>query len=272
VPGPPGATGATGPQGVPGPEGPIGPTGAPGPTKITNLGPTYVTDPTVIGTAPFLRVKDPATTFDGRLMRNVPSVILSTNMAWDGVNFLADDVAKGSAGLFLVQGASESLLQWYDAPAGPNPKAVSIGLSIGRATGIVERGRNVAMGDWIDVAYNAANFTTNSAAAWTVTAVEQVTLAYTLIGKTMILSFYLQQTGLGSPAPTELRIKIPGNYLADKAQRPAVLQFFDLTWTSGVIATVAGGNYIGLQKIAGGTWSAGSANLWVIGQIAIPLQ
>jgi hypothetical protein len=231
--------------------------------------------PTVTATGPLssVNVKIDGALDQGRLQRNAAgSFIVGSNLQWDGTNFIADDVNKGSIAWFLVPGTTGPSIHMYDCPAGPNPRSVVYATEIGRFIGIKERGRTVAMGEWIDVPYSAANFTTNSAAPWTVTAVQQITLAYMLVGKTMFVNIWLNPTTLGTPAPTELRIKIPGGFLSAMNQRTAALQFQDAGWFGGIFNMVPGGNYIGCQKMAGGQWSGGASNIGIIGQAIIELQ
>lgn len=76
---------------------------------------------------------------------------------------------------------------------------------------IYERGRTVAMGAWTSVPYNSGNFTA-SAGTWGVDNADQVTYAYTLVGKTMTLTWHIKQTDVSNAAT--LRIAIPGGFLA----------------------------------------------------------
>jgi hypothetical protein len=229
---------------------------------------------TAAGSLPSVNVSLSGQLDQGRLQRNAAgSFILSSNLQWDGTNFIADDITKGSVAWFLVPGTTAPSIHMYDCPAGPNPRSIVYASEIGRFIGIKERGRNVAMGDWTDVAFNAANFSSNSASTWTMAAGSQITLAYTLIGRTMLVNFWLNPTTVSAAAaPTELRIKIPGGYLSAVNQRTANLQFYDAGWFAGVINLVPGGNYIGLQKMSAGQWSGGASNIAIIGQMAIELQ
>lgn len=138
--------------------------------------------------------------------------------------------------------------------------------------GYVERGRTTALGEWTNVAFNAANFTA-SAGNWTVDAGDQITLRYTLIGKTMIVAFTIAGTDV-SAAPTQLRIAIPGGLTA--AQR------MDATCTivnagaaaeQGQIFVAAAGTTINIERNGGAafTTTAGD-NTNVVGQIAFEVQ
>lgn len=77
-----------------------------------------------------------------------------------------------------------------------------------------ERLRTTPMGEWISVPFAAGNFTANGAMTWTLTAPDQVTFKYTLIGKTMLLNIYLDSTTVGGVLNTTLSIAIPGGFVA----------------------------------------------------------
>lgn len=74
---------------------------------------------------------------------------------------------------------------------------------------ISERLRTVAMGAWTAVAFAAANFTATGT-TWTVTATQQVTLKYMLIGTTLFVTFYINTSTVGA-ATANLLLTLPLN-------------------------------------------------------------
>jgi hypothetical protein len=82
---------------------------------------------------------------------------------------------------------------------------------------LYEKQRTTPMGHWIDVPYNAANFTANTG-SWTVSSGNAFTYAYCLIGKTLILSCYIGGSST-SGSPTELRVALPGGFTASRYQK-----------------------------------------------------
>jgi hypothetical protein len=73
---------------------------------------------------------------------------------------------------------------------------------------LYEKGRATPMGHWTDIPFNAAHFSTPTAGAtWTVTAAN--TWAYTLVGKTVILSLTILSTGTIAGAPLFLQVQLP---------------------------------------------------------------
>ena len=90
--------------------------------------------------------------------------------------------------------------------------AISAGTTVTATTGVLERGRSVAMGIWTTVTYAAGNFTA-SAGTWTVDAADQTTFKYMLIGKTLFVNFVIANTDV-SDAGVSLRITLPGGFTA----------------------------------------------------------
>jgi hypothetical protein len=299
IQGPIGNTGPQGPQGDPGPTGPAGtdnPTHVVGPAsatdnaiarfdlatgkKIKNSPIASISDAggltgamggiTITDTRPEVVLATPGTLGKARFASNIGgTTLISQNVTFDGANRNLDDITQPGIEWNLYNG----IIQMLSAAAGANPRTFLVMFAIRADGSIIERQRTTALGEWTAVPYSQANFSTNSAATWTIDAADQVTLAYTLIGKTMILSFYFNSTSIGTPAPTELRITIPGGYVAAKSMQTATLRFFDATWQAGLCVVGAGANYIGLQKIASGAWTASVVNnIYAIGQIAFEIQ
>jgi hypothetical protein len=119
-----------------------------------------------------------------------------------------------------------------------------------------ELGRATALGVWIDIPYNQANFGA-TAGTWTVPA--QTTFAYMLVGKTMMLSFYLASTTI-SAAPGALIITVPGGFTCSR-----IITGSFAYYTGSIAATgwsVAQGTTIYLYRdILGTPWIAGQAHV-----------
>ena len=62
---------------------------------------------------------------------------------------------------------------------------------------LTERGRSIPVGEWINIPYNAADYTTSTAATWRVDAADLRTLKYMLVGKTVTIIFTLLLRALG---------------------------------------------------------------------------
>ncbi len=74
-----------------------------------------------------------------------------------------------------------------------------------------ERGRSVAMGEWVDQAFNAANYTTSGGGGvtWGVDAGDVALNRYTLVGKTVTWQINIDSTDIAGGTPTHLRVAVP---------------------------------------------------------------
>lgn len=99
-------------------------------------------------------------------------------------------------------------------------------------TGVFEHGRSVAMGEWINIPFNAANFFGDGVITWTVASGDMITNRYTLIGKTMFWSVFIGSSIVGGSPSTRFFIVPPFPFAATYSLfRPARLSigstFFD---------------------------------------------
>jgi hypothetical protein len=86
------------------------------------------------------------------------------------------------------------------------------------ATGsISERARTTALGEWIAVPYVSTNYTATTG-TWIVTASQAVSVWYTLVGKTMTVSFLITGSSLTLATATWLQIKIPAMATSTRQQ------------------------------------------------------
>lgn len=132
---------------------------------------------------------------------------------------------------------------------------------------------DAVLGQWTAVPYSAANFTAN-AGTWTVDAGDVVTYAYTLVGKTMWLNFYLSATSVVAPLPAELRIALPGGATAAQVTVAPGLSVFDgSAYRVGSLVTAVGSAYVSLRLDPAGTatWPATTNATTVGGMVCLPL-
>jgi hypothetical protein len=128
------------------------------------------------------------------------------------------------------------------------------------------------MGEWIDVPYSAANFSAPSG-TWVVDAADVSTYQYTLIGKTIIIAFYIVNTTV-TGTNAYLRLAIPGGFLAAKEQRGnGQANDAAAATVAGLMRVTPGGAYIELYKtLAGGNWSAATNTTNFAGQFMFSIQ
>jgi hypothetical protein len=136
------------------------------------------------------------------------------------------------------------------------------------------RNRNTADGEWLAVAHNAANFAAFGGGTFGVDAADQATFAYTLINKTMTVSYTLLTTTV-SGSPAELYIAIPGGFTAARRMDSAIgLCIENGATCSGYVAKVsgAGAAAIVLYKPSGAAWTNSTNNNYFGGQITFEIQ
>jgi len=125
--------------------------------------------------------------------------------------------------------------------------------------------------EWIDVPFNAGNFSA-STGTWTVTALNQTTFTYVIMGKTMILSCYIANTSV-SATPTFLQMLIPGGYLP-ASQQTYIAEGIDSV-LGGVPTTaivVGGAGIIFIQQLTGVPWNTSVGATAIYFTISIRIQ
>lgn len=127
---------------------------------------------------------------------------------------------------------------------------------------------------WITPAFNAADFSANGAMTWTVGSGDVVTYAYMIVGKMMIVNYYLNVTTVGGTLNSTLKIKIPAGKIS--AKRAAIpFNFADNgVEGTGISFIFEGDTIINLQKGIGGfiNWAASTNNTTVAGSITFEIQ
>jgi len=195
---------------------------------------------------------------------------LASNFGYDGTNYFLDDQTKQGGYLFFGV-LSDGSFQYYPIPAGTNPRpAPSFPAFIVTNTGqLKERARTVALGEWIDIPYAAGNYTP---AAWVVAAGDQLTLSYTLIGRTCILNFRLETMSV-TTAQTELALTLPAAITA-VGQNP----FVPIAGMSAGAALTAPCAYVAgaqlrfrMNRTATTSWPVQTDTLYLLGSIAFEI-
>ena len=150
-----------------------------------------------------LRIGEPA---GGEVGFSAPANILSAA----GLMIRGSAFVKSGAG--VVTTAASLYVQ--DAPTfGTNNYALWVADGTTFLGGpLHERGRTMALGDWVPVPYLAADFTVNSG-QWLVEFGDVRQFTYMLVGKTITVAFSIVSTTCIA-AGNELRIKIPGGFIA----------------------------------------------------------
>lgn len=121
---------------------------------------------------------------------------------------------------------------------------------------------------WATPTFAAGNFTGNNSMTWTVASADVVTLAYTVVGKQMTVSFNIQQTTVGGTPSTDLQIAIPLGLTSAKSMHNACFINDNLAGNAvGRVFVTVGGSTVNIAKIDGAAWSASTDNTYVFGEI-----
>lgn len=196
------------------------------------------------------------------------AVIIGTNPAQSGAIRLAN-----AATIQARNAANNADVAALTVTAADAIQLGGAGTNVLHGGDLYEKGRTTPIGHWITVPYDTNNF--QSAAGqtgWTVPSGSVVSYQYTLIGKTLILNFYLGPTTV-SPATSELRLMVP-TYPASAVTliHPITASDAGGAWATAW-ATLGGGEYIiRLRRDPQGTqsWTAGSGT-YVAGQLVVAL-
>jgi hypothetical protein len=106
-----------------------------------------------------------------------------------------------------------------------------------------------APGVWVDVPFSAANFTASGGAAWTVAASNVLLNRYTVIGKTVVWSVYVENTSISGATPAELYIRIPGGFTVKPySGSTATAQLNDATPHGGTVYGHLNGTKVTIQQ------------------------
>jgi hypothetical protein len=107
---------------------------------------------------------------------------------------------------------------------------------------------------WIDLPYNAANFTAAPGMTWTVAAGNVFVYAYMLEGKKLTLTALITNTTIGGTAAADLRVALPPGLTV-------AVYGINTAWTtqgSAVVYPVVGQPYVSIYKTDLSPWALGA--------------
>ena len=130
--------------------------------------------------------------------------------------------------------------------------------------------RNYEYGKWKTPTFAAGDFTSD-VGSWTVAAGDVAVYSYCVMDSVMHLQFKINTTTVGT-TPAELRIKIPGGFVAAQ-DLDALYQFSDNNgaWTVGTARVITSGGTTDIRLFPGlpgaGAWSNSTDLTYVYGQL-----
>jgi hypothetical protein len=279
--GPAGPTGPTGPTGNTGPQGPIGNTGPQGPQGVK--GDTGATGPSG-ATAPHHVNHEPGGSdlIVNNAWTNQPNIftkwqeITGSGLAADSPTIVLTDPTQAAnarkcriinyLGNLYLQTVSDDLL------VGQGSVSIDRVGNINISGKVNERNRSAPMGEWINVPFNAANFTAASGMTWTVTAGNITTNRYMLIGKTLFWQCWIDNSTFGGTLNYFVNIAIPGGFTSNAygTGNVSYMSHGNGTYDNTAMAYWFAINYIYITSKVGG-WTAG-ANASIRFNVVIEIQ
>jgi hypothetical protein len=140
---------------------------------------------------------------------------------------LSADVRAENAGAGWIAQQMQEMVAQVSASFGREHNDDDTHSSIHATGTIAERGRAVAMGEWIDIPFAATKFTATGGMNWTVTAANVVMLAYTLIGNTIFLAFEIDSTSIAAPLSNGLEIALPAGIYPKRTNTTNIARVID---------------------------------------------
>jgi len=142
------------------------------------------------------------------------------------------------------------------------------------AKALREHGRAVPMGEFIAVPYNAADFTGYGSMLWNVEDTDFIYAAYTLIGKTMFLSFQINTSSIAGTPSTLLYMKIPGGFVASHTILGTacyVRNGASAALLNGYLVASAGFDKLGIAKVEETAFVLSNHTTYVYANAVIPV-
>mgnify|MGYP001567602263 CR=1 FL=1 len=138
---------------------------------------------------------------------------------------------------------------------------------------IHERGRTTAVGDWVNVPFQTSPFTADGGAAWTMTKAAYQFVRYMLAGTTLTIAWYFEGSTVATATPTQLKMRLPNNYLPARQLFGPMLYDDNGTLGTGMVQAVANRpDLIFTTNMRGSVvWSI-STNLSIVGQFACEIN
>ena len=122
-------------------------------------------------------------------------------------------------------------------------------------------------GYWTGVSFDAGNFTASGSMTWTVDSGDVATYKYTVIGQTMTVMFYLNNTTVGGTPNTQLYIKVPAGYVIGAAGASTVYINDNGTISIGMAFISATETNIKISLLSGTNFAASTNNTSIRGEI-----
>lgn len=170
--------------------------------------------------------------------------------------------------------ASDRLINFVTS--GITPLAPGVGSAIYQYDEVTARWRlvNHNQGDWINVPFNATNFSGSGSMTWTVTSGEVLTNKFILTNRSLVWSLQVSLTSVGGTLSNVLILAIPNSYQSNDSN---VSMMFAVDNSTRVVAfgvnSFSVNTQVGVVKLDGSNWNASTlASSVECGNITISLK
>lgn len=159
------------------------------------------------------------------------------------------------------------------ATSGVTPLAPGVGTATYQYDGTAQRWRLVAhdQGDWIDVAFNAADYVGNGSQTWTVAAGDAQIRKYYLRGRILHYHVLINTSTVGGTPNTDLRVQNVG-YTFPTTQRTPCSIADNGTQNIGLCDALGTSSLFRVQRIAAANWSAATDTTFVWFNVAVEVD
>ena len=209
-------------------------------------------------------------------------IIPSAGVSSPGITEVLEDLTPQLGGDLDVNGKSIVSVSDGDIPITPDGTGDVIldGLKFPQADGAANETLQTdgagqlsfAAPVWVGVSFNAGDFTGSDSMTWTVEEADVNNLTYTISGKVMTVSFFINTTTVGGTPSGDLQILIPASKTSTKFMANAIFALDNNINVTGWCLVSAAGTIITCRQIASANWTASTNLTFVRGQITFEID
>lgn len=128
-----------------------------------------------------------------------------------------------------------------------------------------------ASGAWRDVSYVAGDYTANGAMTWTVEAGDVLEYRYMIVGRTMFVSWFFDNTSVGGTLNNTLRVAVPAGYEIGDSTRTLYRRRESAAFAHAWMLTTAGDAFFQLRMFDNANWASSTNATDVEGSAFFPI-
>ena len=128
-----------------------------------------------------------------------------------------------------------------------------------------------ALGNWIDAPFSAGDFTASGSMTWTVDAGDVIFYRYMVLGNTMWMTWFIDNTTVGGSLSNVLRLGVPGGYEVDGPTRAVYRRRESAGFAHAFLTANAGDAFVELRMFDNSNWAASTNSADVEGSATFPI-